>query len=196
MKPKQRLFFEFFSIVIAVVLAMGLTEWRQNILNERQAEVSFNNILGEIDKNFNELLIDSANISEDLKSLNNWLETDREYRDTLDFSINFNLSFLNSSAWEVAKLNQSLTFLGNKRVQDISEIYLAQSFLDITGTKVFGQMKELVKIDNSKYMDRYEEEMRAFKFDLGLMHGAVTAYLSASRISLNNYPSSSSLEAQ
>jgi hypothetical protein len=103
MKPKQRLIFEFLSIVIAVVLAMGLTEWRQKILNERQAEVSFNNILGEIDKNFNELLIESANISEDLKSLNNWLKTDREFRDTLDFSINFNLSFLNSSAWEVAK---------------------------------------------------------------------------------------------
>lgn len=140
--------------------------------------------------------MDSANISEDLQSLNNWLKTDRAFRDTLDFSINFNLSFLNSSAWEVAKLNQSLTFLGNKKVQDISEVYLAQSFLDNTGTKVFGQMKEVVKVDNSKFMDLYEEEMRAFKFDLGLIHGAVTAYLSVSRVILNNYPSSSGLAVQ
>ena len=81
-------------------------------------------------------------------------------------------------------------------MQDFSEVYLAQSFLDNTGTKVFGQMKEVVKVDNSKFMDLYEEEMRAFKFDLGLIHGAVTAYLSVSRVILNNYPSSSGLAVQ
>lgn len=195
MKNKQRLTFEFLSIVVAVVLAMGLTEWRQNALNKKQAEVSFQNILKEIDKNFDDLLADSADIVEDLRQIGKWIDTDRNYRDTLDFSVNFSLSFLNSSAWEVAKLNQSLTFLEQKKVQDISEIYLAQQFLDKMGITVFSQMKNLVKIDD-KNIEPYEEEMRAFNFDMRLMYGSVAAYLNVSRKVLKSYPIPSDLEVQ
>ena len=195
MKNKQRLTFEFLSIVVAVVLAMGLTEWRQNALNKKQAEVSFQNILKEIDKNFEDLVADSADIAEDLMEIGKWIATDRNYRDTLDFSVNFALSFLNSSAWEVAKLNQSLTFLDQKKVQDISEIYLAQQFLDKMGITVFSQMKNLVKVDE-KNIAPYEEEMRAFNFDMKLMYGSVAAYLNVSRKVLKSYPIPSDLEVQ
>jgi hypothetical protein len=69
MKPKQRLLFEFLSIVVAVVLAMGLTEWRQDDLNKKQAMISFQNILKEMDQNFEDILADSADIAEDLAAI-------------------------------------------------------------------------------------------------------------------------------
>jgi hypothetical protein len=187
MKPKQRMTFEFLSIVLAVVLAMGLTEWRQNALNKRQAEVSFQNIIKEIEDNYEELLGDSAKMSQNLVEMTIWVSTDKEFRDTLDLSVNFDLSFLNASAWEVAKFNQSLTFLENEKVQRLAQVYLVQEFFERAGNKVFSQMSDLVRLTNENSL-RYEEEMRAFRFEMRLAFSAALAYITTAREVLKTYP--------
>jgi len=88
-------------------------------------------------------------------------------------------------------MNQSLTFLEHKKIQDVSEVYLAQQFLDKVGITVISQIKNIVRVED-KNTDHYEEEMRAFKFDLGLMYNAVVAYIEESRIVLKKYPISPS----
>ena len=49
---KKRLGIEFVLIAVAVLLATGLTEWRQARQNKKQAEISFQNIIEEIQDNF------------------------------------------------------------------------------------------------------------------------------------------------
>ncbi len=56
-------------------------------------------------------------------------------------------------------------------------------------------MKNLVKVDE-KNIAPYEEEMRAFNFDMKLMYGSVAAYLNVSRKVLKSYPIPSDLEVQ
>lgn len=74
----RRASFEFLSIVVAVVLAMALTEWRQDALNNRLAEKSLENIIAEIKDNREDLLLDSAKITKDLIFMRGWISAFEE----------------------------------------------------------------------------------------------------------------------
>lgn len=173
----RRLSFEFFSIVVAVVLAMALTEWRQSYLNKRQAESSFRNILLEVQENMNELKLDSVKVASDIQFMNRWLNAKKEGEKAEDFGVNFSYSFLSTAALEVARINQSLTHLHNEKIMDMAEIYASQQFYTENAAKVFDIMGELVgrakETDDEKFIDG----VRKFRFHLNLVFNTIKAYI-------------------
>ena len=189
-KGAKRLGFEFFSIVVAVVLAMGLTEWRQNVLNKQQSQISFENILDEIRNSTEDLEQDSSKIADDIETIRLWLRTSPNERDTVNLSIGFNFSFLSSSAWEVAKLNQSMTFLENEKVMDLSGIYQSQEFYEASSSRLFSKMGELIQVSDRESSE-YEKLLRGVLFRLNLTYGGIVAYLGAARRVLDKYTNSS-----
>ena len=89
--------FEFFSIVVAVVLAMTLTEWRQDYLNKKLAQQSLLNIIEEVQENRRELMEDSAKISQDMAFIDRWLQAQNNASNE-DFGVHFSFSFLKITA--------------------------------------------------------------------------------------------------
>ena len=142
----RRASFEFISIVVAVVLAMALTEWRQDYLNRKLAQQSLDNIVEEVQKNREELLNDSTNIAADLKFMSQWMEDFRNENILGDFKVNFSYSFLSKSALEVAKINNSLTYLDNQVNMQIAELYATQDFYSENGARLFDIMGRLGSI--------------------------------------------------
>ena len=130
---------------------------------------------------------DSAAVGEDLEEINVWLNTDTDKRDTLDLSIGFNLNLLSSSAWDVAKLNQSLTYLENEKVQAISGVYETQEFYERTGREVFDAMINLVKLDDENTTE-YKQELVAFRFKMRLVSSAIQTFNAVARNFLLKYP--------
>ncbi len=174
----KKVVFEFLSIVIAVVLAMGLTEWRQDILNHRQAEESYKNVLKEIQSNYRNLRPDSVAMAKTIRDMTTWLETSPDQRDTVeDFS--YELKLLSKSAWEVAKMNQSLTFIDNQSVLEVSIVYEFHDLYVITGRDVFLALRELQKAD--KESAAYEGEIKAVRITLVLTYNTLLGYLEVAR---------------
>ena len=118
----RRAVFEFLSIVVAVVLAMGLTEARQDYLNKKLAQKSFSNIGEEIRENQEDLRSDSALMAKDRDFMTEWVKAYVNKEKPPRFSVNFRLSILSTAAYEVAKVNQSLTHLCNVHVLFISKV--------------------------------------------------------------------------
>lgn len=179
--------FEFFSIVVAVVLAMALTEWRQDYLNKKQAKLSFQNILHEVRLNLEELKSDSAKIARDLEFMDDWIKATKGNKPTEDFGVNFSFSFLSQSALEVARINQSMAYLSNEKLQDIAEIYATQDFYSENASQVFSIMGGLVgKIDKTE-SDDFIAGVQKFRFHLNLVFNTVRAYIGEANGLLNKY---------
>ena len=170
----KRAVFEFASIVVAVVLAMGLTEWRQDVLNRQQAERSYQSILEEVRINHDYLKPDSALMAGLVRRIDDWLASDDASRDTIS-SFEYELNLLNQSAWEVAKLNGSMTYIDNQRLQELSVVHEFQEFYVISGREVFDELTSLMKMD--KESKAYEGGMRAFRLKVGLTYNALLGYL-------------------
>ncbi|MBO3698771.1 hypothetical protein [Roseivirga sp. E12] len=182
----KRAVFEFLSIVIAVILAMSLTEMRQNYLNRQLAEKSFSNIVDEIRENREGLIRDSARIAKDLDFIKKWIEDVKEKRKPEDFSAGFSLSFLNKAAMDVAQNNQSLNFISNERNMAISQIYDTQAFYQEHGAKTFEIMGDMSSsVISSKPEDLLPYVLR-FRFHLGVVFNTVKAYLVESEDFLQN----------
>jgi hypothetical protein len=174
----RKALFEFCSILIAVVLAMGLTEWRQEVLNNNQAEKSYKSILEEIQNNHDNLKPDSVIIQELIEKIDLWLDSPKDVRDTLS-SFDYELNLLSKSAWEVAKLNGSMTYIENRRLQSVSLIYEFHDFYMDTGRDVFDVLTDLSKLD--KESREYEGVMRAMRIKISLTFNAMVGYLQSSR---------------
>lgn len=182
----RRAIFEFLSIVVAVILAMSLTEMRQNYLNKKLAETAFSNIVEEIRENRDGLRDDSARIAKDLAFIQDWIKDVSEDRKPADFSAGFSLSFLNKAAMEVATMNQSLTFISNERNMAISGIYDTQEFYQIHGAKTFeimGDMSSSIVGSDPKKLLPYVLKL---KFHLGVVFNTVKAYMVESGALLSN----------
>lgn len=177
-KGFKRIIFEFLSIVVAVLLAMGLTEWRQEILNKRQAEKSYESILEEVQNNHENLLPDSTSMADLITKIDNWLDSEKEARDTIG-SFDYELNLLSKSAWDVAKFNSSMTYIDNDRLQGISLVYEFHDFYVRSGSEVFDALTELMKINRED--DEYEGGMRALRLKVGLTYNSLVGYLASSR---------------
>lgn len=172
--------FEFLSIVVAVVLAMALTEWREDHLNRKLASQSLNNIIEEVQENRRELMNDSSQISKDISFINGWLESYSREEEQNNFSSNFSFSFLSKSALEVAKINNSLTYLPNEVNMEIAEVYATQEFYSDNAIKLFDIMGQMGRTDSKERMEAFVDQVRQMRFHLVLVRNTIKAYLGES----------------
>ncbi|OEK07096.1 hypothetical protein [Roseivirga misakiensis] len=183
----KRAVLEFTSIVVAVILAMSLSELRQNYLNEQLAKKTFKNIVLEVEHNEEQLKRDSAKIAKDLAFIQKWVEDVSEDKKPETFSAGFSLSFLNSSAMEVAEINQSLAFLSMEQHMDLADIYAAQDFYSEHGTKMFDIMGGFVGQMTEPNPKEVLPHVLTLRFHLRIIYNTINAYLEQSSTFLENY---------
>lgn len=173
----RKAIFEFLSIVVAVVLAMALTEWRQDVLNEKLAKKSLENIITEIKDNREDLLGDSAKIVRDLAFMDRWIKSFENGKIDEDFSLNFDYSFLKRGALDVAINNQSMTYINFEINLDLAEIYNTQDFYSQKALDVFDAMASLSSSTDKPESREFLAKVKGFRFQLGLVMGSINAYL-------------------
>lgn len=173
----RRASFEFLSIVVAVVLAMALTEWRQDVLNKKLAQKSLENIITEIKDNREDLLGDSAKIVRDLAFMDRWIKSFENGKIDEDFSLNFDYSFLKRGALDVAINNQSMTYIDFEINLDLAEIYNTQDFYSQKALDVFDAMASLSSSTDKPESREFLAKVKGFRFQLGLVMGSINAYL-------------------
>lgn len=174
----RRAIFEFLSIVVAVILAMTLTEWRQDHLNRRLAQQSFTNIIEEIQDNLEELRADSVRIAKDREFMTEWVRQWVKDRKPPSFEASFSLSILSTAAWEVAKVNQSLTYLDNQDNMDIAEIYALQAFYTTKASEVFDLMGDLQGVSSKQETDEFFQIVQKLRYHLNLVFNTIRTYIS------------------
>ncbi|MCE7994837.1 MAG: hypothetical protein HEP71_22870 [Roseivirga sp.] len=183
----RKAIFEFSSIVIAVVLAMGLTEWRQSYLNHKMAEASFEKIVQEVRENVAELKTDSLKMANDLKAMTEWVRQWTLKEKKVPLGANFSYSFLSKSALEVARINQSLTFLPGDKVLAIAEIYATQDFYSENAAEIFHLMGDLQGEINRSESQEFFASVQKLRFHMRLVFNTVKAYLNESEDFLEKY---------
>lgn len=160
----KKLSFEFLSIVIAVLLALFLTETRQNHLDKQKAKRSLRAIQNEISDNLELIRLDSVDLLKKLESVNRWLNTSQDSRDTVRFRIEIIHSLTKTTAWEVAKLNQVVHHMPDTLVMGISRVYTMQEFYDQSGRDMYGQMTGIMA---SRQNGQFSEgAMNAFGYEI------------------------------
>lgn len=188
----KRAILEFSSIVIAVILAMSLSEMRQNYLNDKLAEKSFEDIVLEVQNNREDMVRDSAKIFKDLAFIQQWIKDVVEKKKPEAFSSGFSFSFLNTSAMEVAEINQSLSFLSAEQNMDVAEVYATQKFYTEYGAKMFDVMGELVgQISNPDPNDLLPNVL-TMRFHLRIIFNTIKAYLQESSVFMMKYATEAS----
>ena len=187
----RKAFFEFMSIVVAVVLAMGLTEWRQDYLNQRLANKSFGNILVEIRENLEQMKEDSARIAKDREFMTDWVRKKVREEEAPDFQASFRLSILSEAAWEVAQLNQSMTHLSNEQNMETAEIYALQRFYGQKAAQVFDLMGMLQSEARDQDSEEFFKVVQKLRYHLSLVFNTVKAYIGGCEEFLAKYESTS-----
>lgn len=173
----RRAIFEFLSIVIAVVLAMALTEARQNYLNRKEAQNSYESILEEIAENRGDLISDSTTIGQDVRYLDVYLGKIDSGESPGEFSLGFTLSFLKSSALEVAKINESMAFLPNETNMRISGVYQTQEFYAEKAKEIFNVMASMNSVNADMQSKEFVAKLKEYHFQLRILRSTIQTYL-------------------
>ena len=115
--PIGKLFMEIFSVVLAVLVALAVNEWRTNRSNQQTAANALENIIQEITSNQEEIktsLDEHLQKQETLRSkLKEYRSADEKQQSKLSDSFRYGYahSVLNNTAWNSANLTQAIKFL-------------------------------------------------------------------------------------
>ncbi len=128
----QKLFFEFFSVTLAVFLGLMMNQWRDAYNNKKTMQLSLNNIKAEVSENsekITKILTDHQAFLVKLDSIISSSEANTDRNDTL---ANLYFTVLSSTAWESAKLTQSIRNMDIELVSDIAGVYEIQEYYELT----------------------------------------------------------------
>lgn len=142
---------EIFSVVFAVLLALGLNEWRKNKSNHELVKDAYSNIKAEITRNHENLIPVLAEHDSLYNLLDSLVTRLKENDNDFDFAIN-ELSFatLSNTAWETCKITNSIGYMDFKDVMEISDVYNVQK---IYNALLDNFMDKVVFILNDKEKD-------------------------------------------
>ncbi len=146
-KQLWQVLFEFLSIVFAVLLALGLNSYKQNMDLKEESQILTQKILMECDKNLAKL--DSVVVQN--KELKQYLDSMAQIEDPQGFSFNFSNELLSSSAWTFTHGSKAFQLMDQAFLDDATELYEIQSYYMEISNQMFdnlGQM--LMKIDEVK----------------------------------------------
>lgn len=122
-----KLLIETVSIVLAVLLALAVDQWREGRSNEKLAQEALNRIVAEQKANVTELedvLKDHQALRERLENVMTELEKAGDDPGIqLNIDIRFTLGILKRTAWQTAIVTQAVRYMDFQVVQELSEIY-------------------------------------------------------------------------
>lgn len=118
---------EALSVVFAVLVALGVDEWRENRQNQERADRALVAITGEVRSNRAEL---EENLANNVALLGTINEAARADSLPPGLNISYEYSLLATSAWETAQVAQATQFIPLERVQSLARLYGLQRLFE------------------------------------------------------------------
>jgi len=124
----KKLIFEFISISFAVFLGLMLNQWKENQNNKKLVRQSLENINIEIGKNASKVreMLDSHKLL--LAKVEMLLDNIDKGTEPSDNLGEMSFQLISSTAWETAKLTQSIAHMDIGIVSEIAGIYEYQNY--------------------------------------------------------------------
>lgn len=156
---------EVFSVVLAVLLALGVNEWRTTKSNENLGSEAFKKIVKEVKKNkdkVDNLLQNHKGILADIDSVIARLK--RKNNDLSFGQIIFETP--SSTAWEAAKLTSAINYLDYEKVEKITSVYATQKTYSDVSDRVFGELVFFVPNKDREVMKNqmYKQKVYLYNF--------------------------------
>ncbi|MGW8265871.1 MAG: hypothetical protein ACWGSQ_05845 [Longimicrobiales bacterium] len=120
-------------VVFAVIVALGVDEWRESRQNAELAERALAGIAAEIESNRREL-VENGEANQAL--LTRVREAARDSVLPDDFNVTFEYSLISASAWETAQVTRATQFIPLDRVQTLAKLYGLQALYQASQDKV------------------------------------------------------------
>ncbi|MCB1037785.1 MAG: hypothetical protein KDD47_28385 [Acidobacteria bacterium] len=117
------LLLEAFSVVLAVLLALAVDEWREERADSALGKLAEERITTEIRANLEELSASAARHDEILAGLDRSLAEVPAEGSQLELAVNFSIAVLSSSAWETSRATQAVNHMDFDRVLRIARVY-------------------------------------------------------------------------
>lgn len=132
-------------VVFAVVVALGVDEWRESRQNAELADRALAGIAAEIESNRQELA-KSSEANQAVLAQVREAARDSTLPDTFD--VNFEYSLISSSAWETAQVTRATQFIPLDRVQTLAKVYGLQTLYQASQDKVMDFILSVGEIAN------------------------------------------------
>lgn len=156
--PVTSILIEMFSVVFAVLLALGVNEWRNDKSNEELGLSAYNKITMEIKNNHKKISGIIENHKKILNDVDSVISRLRQNRTDITFGqVQFDTP--SSTAWEAAKLTNAVNYLQYDKVEKISEVYSAQRIYSDVSDRVFQELVFFVPDkDHIKMIDQFRKQ--------------------------------------
>ena len=133
---------EVFSVVFAVLLALGLNNWWKERSNIELGEEALKSIVAEMDRNMHELDTAVDQLQIQLDNLN--LEREK-YENNTDstYTLGYSHTVLSNNAWRTANITQAILYIDPDIIMEISDIYSIQELYSDFGNNYFKQYSSI-----------------------------------------------------
>jgi len=115
------------SVVFAVLVALGVDEWREDRQNRDLAERALVAVAAEIEGNREELV---GSLEANRALAESVVAASRDTVLPEDFSVNYEYSLLSTAAWETAQVTRATQFIPLERVQRLARLYNLQQLFE------------------------------------------------------------------
>jgi hypothetical protein len=137
--PLTNILVEVFSVVLAVLLALGVNEWRTNKNNEDLGAEAYEKVVKEVERNRSKLDTLLANHKKILVEIDSVISKLKRNSNEISFGqINFETP--SSTAWEAAKLTAAVNYLEYDRVEMITSVYSTQKVYSDVSDRIFQEL--------------------------------------------------------
>jgi hypothetical protein len=114
------------SVVFAVLIALGVDEWREDRANAQLAAQAIESIVTEIRGNQEEF----TGANEANQAVITRLREAAADPDLREFGVQFEYSLLSEAAWQTAQMTRAATFIEYETVQRIARLYDLQTLFN------------------------------------------------------------------
>ena len=149
---------EMFSVVFAVLLALGVNEWRSGRSNEELGVAAYQQITREIKNNHKKISRIIENHNKILEDIDSVIVRLKQNRTDITFGqIIFETP--SSTAWEAAKLTTAVNYLEYEKVEKITGVYSSQKAYSNVSDRVFQELVFFVPDkDPAKMIDQMRRQ--------------------------------------
>jgi len=130
-------------VVFAVIVALGVDEWREDRSNADLADRALAGVVAEVRSNRDELLSSQESNQELLTTVRN-AAADTVLPD--DFSVNYEYSLISSSAWETAQVTRATQYMTLDQVQQLARLYGLQGLFQRSQDQVMDMIMTMGEV--------------------------------------------------
>jgi hypothetical protein len=163
----KTLVIEVFSVVFAVLLALGLNNWWKEKSNERLGREALANIVMEMKNNMTDL--DSAVVHLQIQ-LDSLILQEENYKNGIDSSLSFGYSqsLLSTTAWQTANITQAVLHIDPEIIMEIASLYEVQKVYADFGTQYFKQYSSLEFNKKENRLNALRSNINQIKISLSI----------------------------